>query len=154
MIGVPDFAAGAMENWGLVTYREVTIFADSKSSLDQKQLVAIVVAHELAHQWFGNLVTMSWWDNLWLNEGFACFMEYLSTNAVYPNWKMWGMFLTREYSRSRAAQLDAMKSSHRIEVDVYSAADIDEIFDTISYCKGAAVIKFVLMIIGRRCIQF
>ncbi|ETO08472.1 hypothetical protein RFI_28915 [Reticulomyxa filosa] len=89
MIAVPDFAAGAMENWGLITYREIALLADKeKTSIRQLRYVAIVVCHELAHQWFGNLVTMDWWSQLWLNEGFACFMEYLSSAAVFPDWRV------------------------------------------------------------------
>jgi len=148
MIAVPDFAAGAMENWGLVTYREVALLCDKeKASLKAKQYVLIVVCHELAHQWFGNLVTMDWWSQLWLNEGFACFMEYLSSAALHPDWKMWNMFLLSEYLR--AFELDGMTTSHPIEVDVNTAAEAEEVFDTISYCKGACVIRMLESYLGK-----
>jgi len=151
MLAIPDFAAGAMENWGCITYREVAILCDENSSAAAKQYVAIVVCHELAHQWFGNLVTMEWWDQLWLNEGFACFMEYLSADALCPNWNMWGAFLSSEFNR--ALELDALVSSHPIEVKVYTPAEVDEIFDAISYCKGASVIRMLENYIGSKDFQ-
>lgn len=90
LIAIADFAAGAMENWGLVTYRERALLIDPKqSSLMTKRRVALVVAHELAHQWFGNLVTMEWWTHLWLNEGFATFMQYNFTSVTYPDYDIW-----------------------------------------------------------------
>ena len=136
-----------MENWGLVTYREVALLCDPKAtSLRVKQYVAIVVCHELAHQWFGNLVTMDWWSQLWLNEGFACFMEYLSSDALFPEWNMWNMFITSEFSR--AFELDSMLTSHPIEVPVKTAEQAEEVFDAISYCKGACVIRMIQAFIG------
>merc|ERR1712176_193328 len=93
-IGLDDFSAGAMENWGLVTYRSNCLLIDpANSSTAVKERVAIVVAHELAHQWFGNLVTMEWWTHLWLNEGFASFMEYLCIDAIYPEWEIFDEFI-------------------------------------------------------------
>ncbi len=148
MIAVPDFAAGAMKNWSLITYREVALLCDKDSaSLKAKQYVCIVVCHELAHQWFGNLVTMEWWSQLWLNEGFACFMEYLSSAALYPSWNMWNLFLLNEYSR--AFELDGMITSHPIETNVLTAAEAEEVFDTISYCKGAAIIRMLESFLGK-----
>ena len=93
-LALPDFSAGAMENWGLVTYREVYLLVDENSSAASRQQVALVVAHELAHQWFGNLVTMKWWDDLWLNESFANMMEYVSVNAIEPSWNIFEDFQT------------------------------------------------------------
>ncbi|HWP60990.1 MAG TPA: M1 family metallopeptidase, partial [Candidatus Paceibacterota bacterium] len=94
MIAIPDFAAGAMENWGAITYRESALLVDSQqSSSVNKQWVALVIAHEIAHQWFGNLVTMEWWTHLWLNEGFASYIEYLAVDHVFPSWDIWTQFL-------------------------------------------------------------
>jgi len=147
MLAVPDFSAGAMENWGLITYREVALLCErDKSSIRSLQYVAIVVCHELAHQWFGNLVTMDWWSQLWLNEGFACFMEYFSADDIFPNWKMWDMFIAGEYNR--AFELDGMETSHPIEVEVARAKQADEVFDAISYCKGASIIRMLQTYLG------
>eukprot|EP00964_Phaeocystis_antarctica_P061760 scaffold36941_cov36-Phaeocystis_antarctica.AAC.1 len=103
-----------MENWGLVTYREVDLLIDKDASSRQRQRVAEVVIHELAHQWFGNLVTMDWWDDLWLNEGFATWMETGICDELYPSWNMWEQFITD--MQGRALQLDALRSSHPIQV--------------------------------------
>jgi len=147
MIAVPDFAAGAMENWGLITYRSVCILFDmEKSSVSTKERVGIVIAHELAHQWFGNLVTMEWWTHLWLNEGFATFMEYLCIDAIYPEWEIFDEFIGSAFYN--AINLDAMDSSHAIEIPVGHPSEIDEIFDAISYCKGASVIRMLYHWIG------
>jgi len=147
MIGLDDFSAGAMENWGLVTYRSNLILVDEKhSSMSTRQRVAIVVAHELAHQWFGNLVTMEWWTHLWLNEGFASFMEYLCTDSVHPEYHCFDQFVKDDFSMGMG--LDAMDSSHPIEVPVNHPAEVDEIFDHISYCKGSSVIRMLHSWIG------
>lgn len=146
MIAIPDFAAGAMENWGLITYREARLLCDETSSLSTKQDVCRVICHELAHMWFGNLVTMQWWDNLWLNEGFASFMQYFSSNTIYPNLNMWNMYFQREYAA--AFRLDGMLSSHPIQVPVKKGSNADEVFDTISYCKGCSVICMLQSYLG------
>jgi puromycin-sensitive aminopeptidase len=147
MIAIPDFQAGAMENWGLVTYRSTCIlFDEEKSPMRTKQRVAIVVCHELAHQWFGNLVTMEWWTHLWLNEGFASFMEYLCTDALFPEWNIWEQFVSSDMFG--AMNLDMLDSSHPIEVEVGHPSEVDEIFDQISYSKGCAVIRMLHNWIG------
>lgn len=147
LIAIPDFALGAMENWGLVMYRETCLLVDPENTAtSRKQFIAIIVAHELSHQWFGNLVTMQWWTHLWLNEGFASFMEYLCVDYIFPEYDIWSQFLTDTYSR--ALNLDALHNSHPIEVPVKHPSEIDEIFDDISYSKGAAVIRMLYDYIG------
>jgi len=147
MIAIPDFAAGAMENWGLVTYRETTLLFDEKNSSSAvKQHVAVVVGHELAHQWFGNLVTMSWWSDLWLNEGFAAWIENLSVDHFFKEFDMWTQFVAE--TLTPALTLDALKSSHPIQVEVGDPKEVDEIFDNISYNKGASIIRMLHDYIG------
>lgn len=147
MVALPDFASGAMENWGLVTYREQALLVDPKNtSLPNKQYAAIVVAHELAHQWFGNLVTMRWWTDLWLNEGFASWIEYLAVDHVFPEWEMWTQFAVD--NQQPALRLDALDNTHPIEVPVRHPDEIRTIFDTISYAKGASVIHMLHEYLG------
>lgn len=147
MIAVPDFESGAMENWGAITYRETALLIDENhSSLSNRQRVAIVICHELAHQWFGNLVTMSWWNDLWLNEGFASYMEYLAVDHIFPSWHIWSQFLFSDHDR--ALRLDGMLSTHPIDVPVHDPNDIGQIFDAISYSKGASVIRQLASYIG------
>jgi puromycin-sensitive aminopeptidase len=115
LLAIPDFAAGAMENWGCVTYREAALLIDeAQSSAAMRQRVAMVVCHELAHQWFGNLVTMEWWTHLWLNEGFASYMQYVAVANIFPEWNIWTEFNTSNIHR--AMDLDALSTSHPIEV--------------------------------------
>lgn len=142
LIAIADFAAGAMENWGLVTYRETALLIDPKNSCSSsRQWVALVVGHELAHQWFGNLVTMEWWTHLWLNEGFASWIEYLCVDHCFPEYDIWTQFVSADYTR--AQELDALENSHPIEVNVGHPSEVDEIFDAISYSKGASVIRML-----------
>lgn len=148
MIAIPDFAAGAMENWGLITYRETALlFEPGASSESNKKRVASVVSHELAHQWFGNLVTMAWWDDLWLNEGFASFVEYYGVNATEPDWKMLDGFVVSDMVS--AFTLDGLANSHPIKVPVNHPDEINEIFDSISYNKGASIIRMLQFYLGR-----
>lgn len=147
MIAVPDFASGAMENWGAVIYRETAILVDPKqTALANKQTVATVITHELAHQWFGNLVTMAWWTDLWLNEGFASWVEFLAVDHLFPEWQMWVQFVTDEYAH--ALDLDSLANTHPIEVEVQHPGEISEIFDAISYQKGASIIRQLHGFIG------
>lgn len=147
LIAVPDFAAGAMENWGAVTFRELALLIDEEqSSLATKQYVATVVAHELAHQWFGNLVTMDWWTHLWLNEGFASYIEYLAVDHLHPEWNMWAQFMALDFAAGM--DKDQLKNTHPIEVEVHHPNDIDEIFDDISYRKGSSVIRMLAEYLG------
>ncbi len=138
MVALPDFASGAMENWGLVTYRETALLVDPKqSSVQAKQRVAEVMPRELAHPWFGNLVTMEWWTDLWLNEGFASYMGPKAVNDQFPDWKIWNQYVAGEYLG--ALHEDALKHSHPIEIPVQNPNEIREIFDNITYSKGSAV---------------
>ncbi|EKD91168.1 MAG: hypothetical protein ACD_30C00040G0013 [uncultured bacterium] len=147
LIAIPDFAAGAMENWGAVTYRESAILVDpEKSSTANKQWVALVIAHELAHQWFGNLVTMEWWTHLWLNEGFASFIEYLAVDKIFPEWDIWTQFVYSDLGS--ALKLDALENTHPIEVEVVHPSEIAEIFDRVSYSKGASVLRMLYNYLG------
>lgn len=142
LIALPDFASGAMENWGCITFREQAMLVDpNHTSLGSKQYVALVVAHELAHQWFGNLVTMRWWNDLWLNEGFASWIEYLAIDNLFPEWKMWTQFVVDE--QQQALKMDALEHTHPIEVPVNHPDEIRTIFDAISYSKGASVIHML-----------
>lgn len=147
MVAVPDFSAGAMENWGLITYRVVDLLYDEKTAAaSTKERIAEVVQHELAHQWFGNLVTMDFWDGLWLNEGFATWMSWYSCNEFYPEWKVWETFVIDTLQGALA--LDSLRSSHPIEVPVKRAEEINQIFDSISYSKGSAVLRMISKYLG------
>ncbi|XP_033844743.1 glutamyl aminopeptidase [Periophthalmus magnuspinnatus] len=141
-IAIPDFGTGAMENWGLITYRETNLLYDEKeSSSYNKQRVASVIAHELVHQWFGNIVTMDWWDDLWLNEGFASFFEYVGVEKAEPTWAMRDIMIISDVLP--VMEDDALLSSHPIIVDVSTPAEITSVFDAISYSKGASVLRML-----------
>lgn len=147
MVAIPDFSAGAMENWGLITYRIVDVLLDEKTSgASMKERIAETVQHELAHQWFGNLVTMDFWDGLWLNEGFATWMSWYSCNAFYPEWKVWQTYVIDNLQS--ALSLDSLRSSHPIEVPVKRADEINQIFDAISYSKGSSVLRMISKYLG------
>jgi tricorn protease interacting factor F2/3 len=147
LIAVPDFAAGAMENWGAITFRETILLYDSKtSSTRTKQFIAEVISHEIAHMWFGNLVTMKWWNDLWLNESFATFMATKFVDKFYPEWNLWDQFI--EDAMNSAMGLDALKTTHPIDVKVNSPAEIREIFDVISYDKGGCVLRMLENYVG------
>ncbi|CAK7268956.1 Aminopeptidase 2 mitochondrial [Sporothrix epigloea] len=146
-IAIPDFAQGAMENWGLITYRVVDLMLDEKNSgAAVKERVAEVVQHELAHQWFGNLVTMDWWDGLWLNEGFATWASWYSCNVFFPEWKVWESYVADTLQGALA--MDSLRSSHPIEVPVKRADEINQIFDAISYSKGSCVLRMISTYVG------
>ncbi|KAK6534328.1 hypothetical protein TWF281_005653 [Arthrobotrys megalospora] len=148
MLAVHEFSHGAMENWGLITYRTTAVlYEEGKSDPRYKNRVAYVVAHELAHQWFGNLVTMDWWNELWLNEGFATWVGWLAIDHFYPDWDVWGQFVAE--SMQTGFQLDSLRSSHPIEVPVRDALEVDQIFDHISYLKGSSVIRMLSSALGQ-----
>ncbi len=147
LIAIPDFESAAMENWGAVTFRETALLVDDEhTSLSNKQWAAIVVAHELAHQWFGNLVTMHWWTDLWLNEGFASYMENFCIDHLFPDWHIWDLNIADRYAV--ALKLDSLATSHPVEVKVHHPDEISEIFDMVSYAKGSAIIRMLAGYIG------
>ncbi|MEX2028897.1 MAG: M1 family metallopeptidase [Candidatus Paceibacterota bacterium] len=149
MIAIPDFQSGAMENWGAITYRESALLVDEDhSSISNKQWVALVIAHELAHQWFGNLVTMKWWTHLWLNEGFASYVEYLAVDQLFPEWDIWTQFSTNELGT--ALRLDSLLHTHAIEIPVHHPNEIGEIFDEVSYSKGSSIIRMLADYLGEK----
>ena len=149
MIAIPDFSSGAMENWGAITYRESALLVDENhSSVSNKQWVALVIAHEIAHQWFGNLVTMEWWTHLWLNEGFASYIEYLAVDKLFPKWDIWTQFSTNDLGI--ALRLDSLLHTHSIEIPVHHPDEIGEIFDEVSYSKGASIIRMLADYLGEK----
>ncbi|KAI7793569.1 putative endoplasmic reticulum aminopeptidase 1, partial [Triplophysa rosa] len=141
LAAIPDFQSGAMENWGLSTYREAGLLFDpEKSSSSDKQGITKVIAHELAHQWFGNLVTMQWWNDLWLNEGFAKFMEFVSVDITHAELQVGDYFMEKCFT---AMSVDSLSSSHPISTPVENPAEISEMFDDVSYQKGACILNML-----------
>ncbi|XP_073323015.1 endoplasmic reticulum aminopeptidase 1b [Pagrus major] len=141
LAAIPDFQSGAMENWGLTTYRETGLLFDpDKSSASDKLSITKVIAHELAHQWFGNLVTMEWWNDLWLNEGFAKFMEFISLDITYPELHVDDFFLGKCFE---AMEVDSLSSSHPVSTHVENPMQIQEMFDDVSYDKGACILNML-----------
>lgn len=141
LAAIPDFQSGAMENWGLTTYREAGLLFDpNKSSASDKLGITMVIAHELAHQWFGNLVTMQWWNDLWLNEGFAKFMEFVSVNITNPELQVNDFFLGKCFE---AMEVDSLSSSHPVSSQVDTPTQIQEMFDDVSYDKGACILNML-----------
>ena len=141
-IAIPDFAGGAMENWGAITYRETALlFDEANSAVSARQRILAVVAHEMAHMWFGDLVTMEWWDDLWLNESFASWFGDKAVDYLYPEWDVWTQFVAR--NTSSGLGLDGLRNSHPILQPVKDPAEIRELFDAISYSKGGAVLRML-----------
>ena len=146
-VGVPDFEAGAMENWGLVTYRESQLLCDEASSIAAKKAAALTIAHELSHQWFGNLVTMKWWNDLWLNESFATIMEYYCTDHLFPSFHAWFDFFTQDCLA--ALYRDAVQGVQAVREDVNDPAEIATLFDPcIVYAKGAHLMLMLIREMG------
>ncbi len=146
-IAIPDFAAGAMENWGAVTYREVALlFDESSSSPGTRQRIVEIIAHEMAHMWFGDLVTMAWWNDLWLNESFASWMATKATDNLYPEWQVWTQFIAEDVSPGMS--LDGLENSHPIESEVNNPDEVSQLFDAISYSKGASIIRMLEEFLG------
>lgn len=146
-VALPDFEAGAMENWGLVTYRESCMLAEPDASIDTKQSVAVTVTHELSHQWFGDLVTMAWWNDLWLNESFATIMEYYATDALCPEFKVWQEFFTGDCVA--ALRRDCLPGVQAVQQEVSDPAEIATLFDSaIVYAKGARLVLMLIRLMG------
>ena len=146
-LAIPDFAAGAMENWGAITYREVALLFDEKNSAPAtKQRIAEIVAHEMAHMWFGDLVTMKWWNDLWLNESFASWMATKAIDNLFPEWNMWTQFIYTDYNSGLS--LDGLENSHPIVQAVNNPSEINQLFDAISYSKGASIIRMLETYVG------
>jgi puromycin-sensitive aminopeptidase len=144
-VGVPDFASGAMENLGLVTYRETALLVSERSSQDERQRVVSVIGHETAHMWFGDLVTMRWWDGTWLNEAFATYMELLVTDTFEPRWEIWSNF---GLDQAAALATDGLRASRAIEFPVGRPDEVQDMFDVITYDKGAAVLRMIERYLG------
>ncbi|MCL2173690.1 M1 family metallopeptidase [Candidatus Saccharibacteria bacterium] len=146
-VALPDFSSGAMENWGLITYREAALLADKNAGLATKQYIATVITHELSHQWFGNLVTMKWWDDLWLNESFASLCEHIATDVLFPDWQMWLGFETLDVVS--ALRRDALPGVQSVRQDVNHPDEITTLFDSaIVYAKGERLLKMCRAFIG------
>jgi puromycin-sensitive aminopeptidase len=146
LLALPDFAAGAMENLGCITFRESVLLVDpARSTQAEQQVVADVVAHELAHMWFGDLVTMRWWNGIWLNEAFATFMELAACDAFRPDWERWTNF---GLERSVAFETDALTSTRSVEYEVRSPADCEGMFDVLTYQKGGALLRMLEQYLG------
>ncbi len=152
-VALPDFGSGAMENWGLITYREIALLADPKdTSIASKRYIATVIAHELSHQWFGNLVTMKWWNDLWLNESFASLVEYSAINAIEPDWNVWLDFAS--YESVVALRRDSLAGVQSVQTDVNHPDEITTLFDgAIVYAKGARLLKMLQHYVGEKAFQ-
>ncbi len=146
LIAIPDFASGAMENLGAITFRETALLVDEqKATRAELERVADVVSHENAHMWFGDLVTMKWWNGLWLNEAFATFMEMVAVDAWKPEWRRWDSFTV---SRAAAMQIDGLKSTRPIEFPVERPEEAAGMFDVLTYEKGASVLRMLEQYLG------
>lgn len=152
-VALPDFSSGAMENWGLITYRESCLLADPELTPESsRRFIATVIAHELSHQWFGNLVTMQWWNDLWLNESFANMMEYVAIDALQPNWHMWEDFATNEVTA--ALRRDSLDGVQSVQADVNHPDEISTLFDpAIVYAKGGRLLVMVRKLIGEEAFR-
>ena len=147
-VALPDFSSGAMENWGLITYRESCLLADPATTTQSaRELICMVISHELSHQWFGDLVTMRWWDDLWLNESFANVMEYVATDALFPQWRVWNTFAAQE--GLSAIRRDAIAGVQSVKMPVHHPDEIDTLFDpSIVYAKGSRLLNMMFRYLG------
>ena len=152
-VALPDFSSGAMENWGLITYRESCLLADPELTPESsRRFIATVIAHELSHQWFGNLVTMNWWNDLWLNESFANMMEYVAIDTLHPEWRMWEDFATNEVTA--ALRRDSLDGVQSVQADINHPDEISTLFDpAIVYAKGGRLLVMVRKLIGEEAFR-
>ena len=152
-VALPDFSSGAMENWGLITYRESCLLADPELTPESsRRFIATVIAHELSHQWFGNLITMNWWNDLWLNESFANMMEYVAIDVLHPEWRMWEDFATNEVTA--ALRRDSLDGVQSVQADVNHPDEISTLFDpAIVYAKGGRLLVMVRKLIGEEAFR-
>ncbi|MCJ1966391.1 M1 family metallopeptidase [Candidatus Nanosynbacter sp. TM7-087] len=152
-VALPDFSSGAMENWGLITYRESCLLADPELTPESsRRFIATVIAHELSHQWFGNLVTMNWWNDLWLNESFANMMEYVAIDTLHPEWRMWEDFATNEVTA--ALRRDSLDGVQSVQADVNHPDEISTLFDpAIVYAKGGRLLVMIRKLIGEEAFR-
>ena len=147
LVGVPDFSSGAMENWGLIISRTAFLLVDpEESGLEKRKLVAEIVLHEISHQWFGNLVTMKYWDGLWLKEGFATCMSWIAADKFFPEWHVWEDYVSETLQVALA--LDSLESSHPVELVIQDPSEVNQIFDDISYEKGSCLVRMIEHEIG------
>ncbi|VDM57202.1 unnamed protein product [Angiostrongylus costaricensis] len=152
LVALDDFSEGAMENWGMITFRDsALLYTDATTSVQNKEHIALVICHEVAHQWFGNLVTMDWWNDLWLNEGFANYMEFRCVDRLFPDWNI----MTRFYAENVALshELDGLRSSRAISSHIFNQTNIMGLFDAISYHKASAIIRMLQSLTGERNFQ-
>jgi puromycin-sensitive aminopeptidase len=146
LVALPDFAFGAMENLGCVTFRETALLVDpATASTTELMRIADVVAHEIAHMWFGDLVTMKWWNGIWLNEAFATFMEMLCADSFRPKWKRWDQFATE---KAAALKVDGLRATRPVEITVERPEEADAMFDVLTYQKGSAVVRMLEQYLG------
>jgi aminopeptidase 2 len=147
LVAIPDFAAEAMENWGMIMFRTTALLLDPEDSAwDTKQRVTEVILHEISHMWFGNLVTMRYWDGLWLKEGFATLMAWKAMDDLHPDWKVWDNYVSGDLQT--ALELDSLQTSHAVELVITDAAETKQIFDAISYKKGCCVLTMICKELG------
>ena len=146
IVALPEYHTGAMENWGAISSRESFVLLDENSGTLDKRAAAMVIAHEIAHQWFGDLVTMKWWDDLWLNESFASFMEYKMTARLHPDWDPWAVF--QRFGMFRSQEMDALSTTHPIQARIRTPAESNQVVDAIIYGKGASVLRMMEAYVG------
>jgi tricorn protease interacting factor F2/3 len=156
LVAVPEFPQGGMENWGAIAFREILLLIDENTSARIRMRTAMAIAHELAHQWFGDLVTMKWWDDIWLNESFATYMAYKAVDHAHPEWSIWKNFFNGEpnvETLAGAMSRDSLRNTHPIHVLVNSPEELEEIFDEISYGKGAHILQMIDGYVGEEAFR-